>query len=326
MNKVYSPILVCKLIINELFLSKISSMLAIKINNLSYQFNQSNPVLHHINMAVPKGSIYGFLGPNGAGKTTTIRLILGLLQCKEGEISFFEQSFWQHRIEILKKVGSLIESPSMYGHLTAKENLELLQKIYQCPKSRISEVLEMVGLAKTGKKKTQQFSLGMKQRLGIAIALLHDPEILILDEPTNGLDPNGMVEMRELLRKINYEFSKTILVSSHLLSEIEKMATHVGIIHQGKMRFEGTLEDLMLQRQNNLEVFIRCNDTRLIKEIVTDNFPFQIIDNQCIILKTKNQNDIPNLVNLLVSNGVLIYEIKPNHGDLESIFMEVISR
>lgn len=299
-------------------------MNVIEIKELSHRFNKNEPMLQNVNMTIPKGAIYGFLGPNGAGKTTTIRLILGLLQCQEGEIFFFEQPFWQHRIEILKKVGSLIESPSMYGHLTAKENLELLQKIYQCPKYRIEEVLEMVGLANTGKKKTQQFSLGMKQRLGIAIALLHSPEILILDEPTNGLDPNGMVEIRELLKKINHNFGTTILVSSHLLAEIEKMATHVGIIHQGKMRFEGTLEELMLQRQNVSEVFIRCNDTMRFKEFIDNNSFLQIIDNQSIILKIGNQNEIPNLINLLVSKGILIYEIKPNQGDLESVFMEMI--
>lgn len=299
-------------------------MQIINTRNLTYQFSKGNTILNGISINVPKGAIYGFLGPNGAGKTTTIRLILGLLQCQEGEIFFFEQPFWQHRIEILKKVGSLIESPSMYGHLTAKENLELLQKIYQCPKSRIGEVLEMVGLADTGKKKTQQFSLGMKQRLGIAIALLHSPEILILDEPTNGLDPNGMLEIRELLIKINHNFGTTILVSSHLLAEIEKMATHVGIIHQGQMRFEGTLEELMQQRRNVSEVLIRCNDIMLIKEAINGILPFQIIDNQSIVLKIDSQNEIPNLINLLVSKGVLIYEIKPNYGDLESVFMEMI--
>ena len=149
-----------------------------------------------INLRVEFGSIYGFLGPNGAGKTTTLRLVLGLLKKQRGSIRVFGQKFDDDRVQILSRIGSLIESPSIYGHLTAAENLKLLQKIYQCPKARIAEVLELVGLANTGKKKAGQFSLGMKQRLSIAIALLHSPTLLILDEPTNGLDPNGIIEIR----------------------------------------------------------------------------------------------------------------------------------
>lgn len=170
---------------------------------------------------VPKGSIYGFLGPNGAGKTTTLRLILGLLKRQTGSINVFNVPFDENRIEILNQTGSLIESPSLYSHLTAYENLNVLRKIYQCPESRINDVLELVGLSNTGKKKSGLFSLGMKQRLGIAIALLNNPALLILDEPTNGLDPNGILEIRELLKRINAESGITIVISSHLLSEIE---------------------------------------------------------------------------------------------------------
>jgi lantibiotic transport system ATP-binding protein len=299
-------------------------MHAISIQNLSHQFTKQTRDLDNISLNVPSGSIYGFLGPNGAGKTTTIRLMLGLLQRQQGEVAFWGKSFLEHRIETLKKIGSLIESPSMYGHLTAIENLQLLQQVYQCPKSRIAEVLKMVDLADTGNKKTQQFSLGMKQRLGIAIALLHDPELLILDEPTNGLDPNGMVEMRELLLHVNRNFGKTILVSSHLLAEIEKMATHVGIIHHGKMRFEGTLDDLLLQRQNASEIQIKCNDTTFASQIITSGFVTQIIDNHNIIIKIDNQNDIATIVKKLAAQGLNIYEVISNHGDLESIFMEMV--
>jgi lantibiotic transport system ATP-binding protein len=299
-------------------------MHAISIQQLSHQFTKQLLNLDNISLNVPQGSIYGFLGPNGAGKTTTIRLMLGLLQRQQGEVSFWGKPFFEHRIEVLKKIGSLIESPSMYGHLTAVENLQLLQQVYQCPKSRIEEVLKMVDLADTGNKKTQQFSLGMKQRLGIAIALLHDPELLILDEPTNGLDPNGMVEMRELLLHVNRNFGKTILVSSHLLAEIEKMATHVGIIHQGKMRFEGTLDDLLLQRQNASEIQIKCNDTAFASQVIASHFVSQIIDNQNIIIKIDQQEDIAAIVKKLVTQGVNIYEVTSNHGDLESIFMEMV--
>jgi lantibiotic transport system ATP-binding protein len=220
-------------------------MYCVQTNDLSYHFSTKEMALNNINLQVPNGSIYGFLGPNGAGKTTTLRLLLGLLRSQSGKISLFGKPFETNRVDILRKIGSLIESPSLYGHLTAMENLSVLQKIYQCQKSRIQEVLNLVGLPKVDKKKVSQFSLGMKQRLSIATAIFHQPLLLILDEPTNGLDPNGILDMRELLRAINQEKGITILVSSHLLSEIEKLATHVGIINKGSLMFQGTLNELI---------------------------------------------------------------------------------
>ena len=177
-------------------------MYCIETINLSHKFSADEKVLNNVNLQVEEGTIYGFLGPNGAGKTTTLKLILGLLKKQQGEILVFGKPFQQNRIEILKNIGSMIESPSIYGHLTAIENLRILQKVYQCPKQRITEVLDLVDLANTGNKKTSNFSLGMKQRLAIAIALLHSPKLLILDEPTNGLDPNGILEIRELLQNL----------------------------------------------------------------------------------------------------------------------------
>ena len=171
-------------------------MYSVETVGLTHKFPHGETALQNINLQVPVGSIYGFLGPNGAGKTTTLRLILGLLKKQQGSISFFGKSFEKNRIDILQKTGSLIESPSIYAHLTAVENLRVLQKIYKCPHGRITEVLRMVDLINTGKKKAGQFSLGMKQRLSIAIAMLNDPTLLILDEPTNGLDPNGIIEMQ----------------------------------------------------------------------------------------------------------------------------------
>jgi len=220
---------------------------------LSYRFSRKAIVLDKIDLRVPEGSIYGFLGPNGAGKTTTLRLLLGLLRKQQGRILFFGRPFDGDRIATLRKVGSLIESPSIYGHLTAMENLAVWQKIYQCPWERIALVLQWVGLADTGRKKAGQFSLGMKQRLGIAIALLNDPSLLILDEPTNGLDPGGMIEIRELLQQLNREQGVTILLSSHLLSEMEKLVTHTGIIHRGRLLFQGSLDELRGQYSGDLE-------------------------------------------------------------------------
>lgn len=219
-------------------------MACITVSNLSHRFDNHHLILNNINMTIEEGSIYGFLGPNGAGKTTTLKLILGLLKKQTGDIHLFGKPMEEHRLENLKKMGSLIEMPSIYSHLTAKENLLIWQKIYRTPVSRIPEVLELTGLSQTGTKKAGNFSLGMKQRLGIAVALLHRPPLLILDEPTNGLDPNGIVEIRELLKHLNQQHGITILISSHLLAEVEKVATHIGIIHQGVMRFEGALSNL----------------------------------------------------------------------------------
>jgi lantibiotic transport system ATP-binding protein len=299
-------------------------MLAIEVSNLSHYFSRQNQVLDQVSMRVEPGSIYGFLGPNGAGKTTTIRLILGLLQQQEGNIAFFGQDFQANRVHILRRVGSLIESPSMYGHLTAMENLQLLQKIYQCPPANMQKVLDLVGLSNTGRKKVQQFSLGMKQRLGIAIALLPDPEVLILDEPTNGLDPNGMLEMRELLQHIHREAGKTILVSSHLLAEIEKLATHVGIIHRGRMLFEGTLDALLQRRAQVSQVLVRCSDSAALAKAVAPTYNAQIIDYRTVLVAITNADDTARLVQQAVGKGIDLYEVRPNHGDLESIFMEII--
>jgi ABC-2 type transport system ATP-binding protein len=218
-------------------------MHAVEITGLTHRFGRNAPVLTDVDMTVPTGAIYGFLGPNGAGKTTTLRVILGLLRRQAGRVQVLGLSLDEHREGVLSKVGSSIESPSIYGALTAAENLEVWRMVYGCDRSRISTMLELVGLADTGRKRADQFSLGMKQRLSIAIALLHQPTLLILDEPTNGLDPHGIIEVRSLLRTLNRE-GITILVSSHLLAEIEKVVTHLGVIHRGRMVFEGTLAEL----------------------------------------------------------------------------------
>src|SRR5215211_1757243 len=239
--------------------------LLIKTNSLRYSFSKEVTVLDSINLQVPAKSIYGFLGPNGAGKTTTLRLLLGLLRKQEGSIEIFGKELQSDKINILKKIGSLIEQPSIYGHLTAKENLEVYRKIYGAGKERIDEVLQLVNLTYTKNKKAKQFSLGMKQRLSIAIALLPKPELLVLDEPTNGLDSNGIIEVRELIKRLNKEEGVTVLVSSHILAEVEKMATHVGIIHKGKMLFQGGLSQLqhLKKEQSFIELETSNNEDAL---------------------------------------------------------------
>ena len=227
----------------------------VNIRGLSHIFPKSDtPTINGFNMKVEPGSIYGLLGQNGCGKTTTLSLILGLLKIQEGSIEIFGQQLLTSRIEILRNVGSLIESPSLYAHLTAEENLEVYRIIYGLPHSRISEVLETVRLTGTGRKIVKQFSLGMKQRLALALALLQWPKLLILDEPTNGLDPGGIIEFREIIRRVNVEKGITVIISSHILSEVEKLVSHVGIISEARMVFEGRLTELYsIEPGKNLE-------------------------------------------------------------------------
>lgn len=299
-------------------------MYCIETTHLSHQFAPGKNILDDINLQVPTGSIYGFLGPNGAGKTTTLRLILGLLKKQKGEIRIFGQSLVENRVAILRKLGSLIETPSLYGHLTAAENLLLLQKIYQCSKSRIPEVLELVGLPDTANKKVSQFSLGMKQRLSIAVALLNQPDLLILDEPTNGLDPNGIIEMRELLKRLNQEHQITILISSHLLAEIEKLVTHVGIIHKGQLLFDGTLQHLIQKQQESSSLKLSTNDNVRALQILQSTYSEAQQQNGKLALPPLTNAQIAELNRKLLQNGLDVHHLAIEQNDLESIFMELV--
>ena len=298
-------------------------MHCIKTNNLTFRFSGKETILKNINLEVPNGSIYGFLGPNGAGKTTTLKLILGLLRKQEGTIEIFEKDFDKNRVEILQNIGSLIESPSLYAHLTAIENLKILQKVYQCSKNRIPEIIEIVGLSNTGKKKTGKFSLGMKQRLSIGMALLHNPKLLILDEPTNGLDPNGILEIRELLIRINKELGATIVISSHLLAEIEKMVTHVGIINKGTILFQGTLEELQLKQVQTSFIGFETNNDEKAIDIIKAFDIRPIPSNGHISIPNIDKRLIAQINAQLVKENVDVYQITNIKNDLESIFIEL---
>lgn len=297
----------------------------LETSGLSYKFSENETVLHDINLQVPAASIYGFLGPNGAGKTTTLRLLLGLLKKQQGNITVFGKSFDKSRVESLQKIGSLIESPSLYSHLTAVENLSVLQKIYQCPKDRIPAVLKLVGLSGTGNKKAGQFSLGMKQRLSIAIALLHNPSLLILDEPTNGLDPNGIIEIRQLLKQLNQQEGITIIISSHLLSEIEKLVSHIGIINKGKMMFQGTLDELISKQQQSLSIVFETDDIAKAGKIIGENNLVPTYTHGKIMVPAISKELIANINQQLVNNGVAVYEISTVKNDLEAIFIDLIN-
>ena len=296
----------------------------IKTTALSHCFSRNTKTLDNINLHVEKGSIYGFLGPNGAGKTTTLRLLLGLLRKQEGNIEIFGGDLNQNKLSVLSKLGSLIEQPSLYGHLTAKENLEIYRRIYKCSRERVVEVLQLVGLGDTKGKKAKQFSLGMKQRLSIAIALLPNPELLILDEPTNGLDPNGIIETRELIKKLNKEFGVTILVSSHILAEVEKMASHVGIIHRGKLLFQGSLPELhqLKKAKSFLQVETSNNENAL--SFLASQFSVERQNGHLVLpFQTNAQSALINRI--LVQEGFEVYRLQPQQNDLEQLFIDITS-
>lgn len=291
---------------------------------MNFSFKQGAKILDDINLEVPEGSIYGFLGPNGAGKTTTLRLLLGLLRNQHGKLELFGQDFASNRIELLKRLGSLIEQPSLYLHLSAKENLEIYRLVYKVGKERVNEVLKIVGLENTGKKKTKQFSLGMKQRLSIAIALLHQPELLILDEPTNGLDPNGIIETRELLKKLNREHNTTVIVSSHILNEVERMATHVGIIHKGKMLFQGPLLELQQMKTRQTAIEIETNDNQRAASILQSQFKIEMKEHR-IVTPFESKEKTAEINRMLVQQNLDVYSLYPQQNDLEQLFIDITS-
>lgn len=215
----------------------------IETTNLTKSYSDFTAV-SDLNLHIRKGTVYGFLGPNGAGKSTTMKMFLGLTKPTSGTFTINGKSYPSHRVEILREVGSLIEAPAFYGNLTGEENLDIIRKILGLPKSYVSDALELVGLTEHRKRLARKYSLGMKQRLGLASALIGKPPILILDEPTNGLDPVGIQEIRSLIRSLPQQYDCTVLVSSHLLSEVELMADDIGILNRGRLLFEGTLQEL----------------------------------------------------------------------------------
>ncbi|MEY9976859.1 ATP-binding cassette domain-containing protein [Lysinibacillus sp. RC79] len=292
----------------------------VQTENLSKSFGKEQAV-SNINLKIRKGEIYGFLGPNGAGKTTTIRMLLGLMKPSSGTIKIFQKDLTKERINILAKVGSLVENPSYYPHLTAYENLEALRKILGVPKSRIDEVLEIVRLKDAADKKVKGFSLGMKQRLGIAASLLHNPELLILDEPTNGLDPSGIIEIRNLIKRLPSEYGMTIIISSHLLSEIDQMATQVGIVTKGKMIFQDSIE--AMRRFAQPKVVIKVSDSEKgWRSLVAHGIKAEHKDD-LILFDECSDEKVAHIVQILVQEGISVYRVEEEKRSLEEIFLQM---
>ncbi|MGE8533840.1 MAG: ABC transporter ATP-binding protein [Chryseobacterium sp.] len=297
-------------------------MESITTKNLSYTIG-SKTILNNINLNIPEGSVYGYLGRNGAGKSTTIKLLLGLLESSADNIFIQNKSLQQNRTEILASTGNLIESPCFYTKLTVFENLKYLDIIYGKGNKRIDEVLELVDLHNEKKKKATALSMGMKQRLGIAMAIFHDPKLLILDEPLNGLDPQGIFEMRKLFQHLN-EQGKTIFLSSHILSELEKTATHIGIIEGGQIIFQGTKNELLSKVEK--EVALKVNPVEKALSLLQDTYSATLNNMNKISVKINDDKEFNGLLTMLIQNGIEIYDIESQSTNLEQIFINLISK
>jgi ABC-2 type transport system ATP-binding protein len=292
----------------------------LRTNNLSKKYHDKM-ALNKVSLSVKKGSIYGLIGQNGAGKSTLIRLITGLAYPTNGTIELFGKSNERELIEVRKRIGAIIEGPALYPHMTASENLEAHRLLKGIPgKECIEKTLTLVGLQDTGKKKAKNFSLGMKQRLGLAIALLGDPEFLILDEPINGLDPMGVVEIRELLKKLNQEYGITILISSHILSELHLLATHYGIIHKGELLEQLSAKELNEKCQQYLHIKVDNPikaATVIERHLATQDF--EVMPDGSI--KLFAYVDLPGEVSKALTNeGLVIEQFMPMGEDLETYF------
>ncbi|MDL5024651.1 MULTISPECIES: ABC transporter ATP-binding protein [Bacillus] len=273
-----------------------------------------------LNLRMRRGEIYGFLGPNGAGKTTTIRMLLGLIKPTKGNIEIFGQNLNKNRLQILQRIGSLVESPTYYGNLTGYENLEAVRRLRGLPEQRVNEVLETVRLSKVANRLTKEYSLGMKQRLGIAVALLSSPDLLILDEPTNGLDPSGIQEIRELIKELP-KSGMSVIVSSHLLSEIDQMATQVGIINNGKMIFQDSIASLHQKRKPLLKVGV--SDVIEAKTILNRKGLKVDLQKNYLWLSQTEPEFVSEINSILLHSGLSVFRLEEKTRSLEDIFLEL---
>ena len=280
------------------------------------------PVVDHLNLTVPEGCVYGFLGPNGAGKSTTMKMLLGLVHPTGGSVELLGHTLNEaNRIALLRQTGSLIESPSGYLHLTARENLSIVADLKDVDRKDIPRVLEIVHLTKDADRKVGQYSLGMKQRLGIAIALAGDPDLLVLDEPVNGLDPQGIVEIRELILKLNRERRITVLISSHILDELSRLATHYGIIDHGRMVKELSAEDLDAACRKCIRMEV--SDTGILARVLDSmHLEYRITSETTADLFAK-----PSVTQLAVSlaeEGCEVLSMTEKDESLESYYLSLI--
>ena len=296
----------------------------IETSALSKQYGDKYSV-KNLNLNIRPGCVYGFLGPNGAGKSTTMKMLLGLVKPTAGEIRIFgKEAGGRNRIELLKRTGSLIEAPSYYGHLNGRENLQIVQTLKNVPQEEIDEVLRIVRLEEQQKKKVREYSLGMKQRLGLAAALLGRPKLLLLDEPTNGLDPAGIQEMRELISDLPKHYGMTVMVSSHLLSEIDQMASDVGIIDRGKLIYQGSLQKLHDRAKGSVRIRV-LNQPAAVRILEEQGEAYRLEDG-VLVLKEREEEQIAALGALLAGRGARITAVTEQQKSLEDIFLALTGK
>jgi len=299
-------------------------MSVIKVKALSKNFGALKAV-DQLSFEVEAGQVYGFLGQNGSGKSTTIRMLLSLIHPSEGHIEIFGQSLTEHRSAILEQVGAVIERPDSYPYLTAYEHLTLFAKLrkQKITLSKIEATLAQVGLIARAKDKVQTYSLGMKQRLGIGIALLHDPQLIILDEPTNGLDPQGIADIRQLIKSISKDQGKTVLVSSHLLSEIEQIASHILIIHQGKKMAEGPTSSLLDPNKTIVQIKT-LDDVDAKQKLLESNYRSNLLERSEGLYLSIPKLEIPTLNAFLVASNISLLSLEAKNS-LEDYFLQLTS-
>ncbi len=291
-------------------------------DNLSKEYDGVYRV-QELDIRIKEGDIYGFLGPNGAGKSTTMKMLLGLVKPTSGTIEIMGKPFNEkNRRDILASVGSLIESPSYYGHLTGRENMEIIRRLLDLPKKNIEEAVHIVRMENQMEKKVKNYSLGMKQRLGIAMALARFPKLLILDEPTNGLDPAGIEEMRELIKTLPKQYGMTVMISSHILSEIDQMATVVGIINQGYLIFQERMSVLDMQREP--QIVLRTSDNNRTYQLLKKTNPQRTADG--LQIGALSDEQIGAVVQCLCSNGISVYRVEEHRESLEDIFLNLTGK
>ena len=291
-------------------------------DNLSKEYDGVYRV-QELDIRIKEGDIYGFLGPNGAGKSTTMKMLLGLVKPTSGTIEIMGKPFNEkNRRDILASVGSLIESPSYYGHLTGCENMEIIRRLLDLPKKNIEEAVHIVRMENQMEKKVKNYSLGMKQRLGIAMALARFPKLLILDEPTNGLDPAGIEEMRELIKTLPKQYGMTVMISSHILCEIDQMATVVGIINQGCLIFQERMSVLDMQREP--QIVLRTSDNNRTYQLLKKTNPQRTADG--LQIGALSDEQIGAVVQCLCSNGISVYRVEEHRESLEDIFLNLTGK
>jgi len=296
----------------------------LKTNNLTKKY-KDDFALENVNLSIKKGEIYGFIGQNGAGKSTLLRLVTGLTFPSSGSIELFGNDNPKELTDAQKRMGAIIENPALFPNMTAYENLAVHRLQKGIPgKECIDKTLELVGLADTGKKKAKNFSLGMKQRLGVALCLLSDPEFLILDEPTNGLDPMGIMELRELIKKLNREKGLTVLISSHILSELHQLATSFGIIHRGKLLEELSSKELDEKCRQHLRIKVdQPSKGAIVLEDTLSTTDFEVMPDGTMKLY-RHLDDVRTVSRALTNHGLVIEHLSQTGDSLESYFTKLV--